>query len=319
MATPRIVVLDGITLNPGDLSWSALAALGTVKVYERTPEPEVVTRAAGAQMVLTNKAVLSATTIEKLERLQYIGVTATGYNVVDVAAARKRGIVVTNVPVYSTDSVVQMVFAHLLHCTQHVAHHAAEVASGRWSRSADWCFWDHPLVELRDQTLGIVGFGRIGQAVAGVAEAFGMRVIVHTRSPGADRPALEFGDLATLLKRSDVVSLHCPLTPETEGMINAERLGLMKPTAILINTGRGPLLDDAAVAAVLNESRLAYAGLDVLTHEPPSPDNPLLTAKNCHITPHIAWATRAARARLMQLAVENVEAFLNGSPQNVVG
>ncbi len=319
----KIVVLDGHALNPGDLSWKGLEELGDCTVHARTPAAQVVERAAGAQIVLTNKSLLPRQAIEALPKLRYIGVQATGYNVVDAEAARERGVVVTNVPGYSTPSVAQMVMALLLEMTQQVGHHAELVRRGRWSESPDFCFWDRPLVELEGLTMGIVGFGAIGRRVALLARAFGMRVLVHTRHPENYRQMpegreVEFVDLDSLFRESDAVSLHCPLTPQTQGLVDAARLAQRKRSALLINTGRGPLVDEAALAAALNEGRLAGAGLDVLSVEPPPADNPLLQAKNCFITPHIAWATRAARERLLATVVENVRAFLAGKPQNVV-
>jgi len=315
----KIVVLDGYTLNPGDLSWDDLKALGECEIYNRTPAEETVPRAKGAQIVLTNKVVLDRETIEQLPDMKYIGVLATGYNVVDVEAARERGIPVTNVPTYGTDSVAQMVFAHLLNLTQHVAHHAQTVRDGRWADCPDFCYWDYPLIELKDLTLGIVGFGRIGQATGRLGRAFGMKIVAHDIQAKPDEhPDVEFLDVDDVFRRADVVTLHCPLTPQTENLVNAERLALMKPTAFLINTSRGPVVDQQALADALNADRLGGAGLDVLAVEPPAPDNPLLTAKNCYITPHIAWATRSARARLMKTVVDNVRAFLEGRPQNVV-
>jgi len=315
----RIIVLDGHTLNPGDLSWDAFASLGELTVHERTPEAEIIPRAAGAGILLTNKTPLSAATIGQLPALRYIGVLATGYNVVDTDAAAARGIPVTNVPEYGTASVVQLVFAHLLNLCNHVAEHGSSVRAGAWSRSRDFCFWEHPLIELSGRTLGIVGAGRIGLAVARVAEAFGMRVLVSGR-PGGNKGSDGFArtDLETLFRESDVVSLHCPLTDETRGLVNRERLGRMKPGAFLINTGRGPLVVEADLAAALNEGVVAGAGLDVLSTEPPPADNPLLSARNCCVTPHIAWATLDARRRLMQTASENLRGFLDGNRIHVV-
>jgi glycerate dehydrogenase len=313
----RIVVLDGHTLQPGDLSWEALEALGPCTIHDRTPAGDAVRRAEGAEVVLTNKAVISREALEKLPDLRYVGVTATGYNVVDVEAASQHGVVVTNVPRYGTESVAQMVFAHLLNWTQHVADHDRSVQAGRWSRSPDFCFWDHPLIELQGLTLGIIGFGEIGRAVARIASAFGMQVVACTVPPTTDN-RVTFVDLETLLEYSDVVSLHCPLTPETHGLINAARLAKMKPTAFLINTARGPLVDERALAEALAQGRLAGAGLDVLSSEPPEKSHPLFGVRGCSITPHIAWATRAARKRLLEVAVGNVAAFLAGRPQNVV-
>jgi len=313
----NIVVLDGYTLNPGDLDWAGLAALGNLAVYDRTPAGLVLERAGDAEIVLTNKTVLMRDTIMALSRMRYIGVLATGYNVVDIAAAKERGVIVTNVPTYGTPAVAQATFALLLELTNHVGHHSETVRAGRWTKSPDFCYWDYPLIELSGLTLGIVGFGAIGQAVARIARAFGMKVIVHT-VPQGDGEGVEFVDLERLFAEADVVSLHCPLTPLTKGLVNRERLALMKPTAFLVNTGRGPLVDEAALAQALNEGRIAGAALDVLSVEPPAADNPLLSAQNCIITPHIAWATKAARSRLMDIAVANVKAFLAGAPVNVV-
>lgn len=313
----NIVVVDGATLNPGDLSWEPLGAFGQYAVYPRSTPAETLERCRDAEVVITNKVVFDRAVLATLPKLRYIGVTATGYNVVDVAATAERGIVVTNVPTYGTASVAQMVFALLLELTQHVGHHAATVRAGRWASCANFCYWDYPLLELAGLTMGIVGCGRIGQATARLADAFGMTVIGHDTIPSPSGPITPVG-LDELLARSDVVSLHCPLTETTRGLINAARLGRMKPTAFLINTARGPLVDEAALAAALNEGRLAGAGLDVLSVEPPRPDNPLLTATNCIVTPHIAWATRAARARLLDTVVANLGAFLEGRPVNVV-
>jgi glycerate dehydrogenase len=316
--TPSIVVVDGYCLNPGDLSWQGLEALGECTIHDRTPSELMGERIRDADVVLTNKVPLRRELLSEQKRLKYIGVTATGYNIVDVDAARELGIVVTNVPTYGTASVAQMVIAHLLNLTQRVGDHAEAVREGRWASSADWCFWDFPLLELAEMTLGIVGYGRIGQETARLARAFGMRVIAHNRSPITTSGDVRQVDLETLLGESDVVSLHCPLTPETSRMMNRERLALMKSTAFLINTSRGALVDEAALAEALNSGRLAGAGLDVLDVEPPREDNPLYRAKNCYITPHIAWATRQARQRLLDLGVENVEAFLAGRARNVV-
>ena len=314
----NIVVLDGFTLNPGDLSWAELQSLGPCEIYDRTPRAEIVPRARHAEIVLTNKTELGREQIADLPRLKYLGVLATGTNVVDVPFARVRGIPVTNVPAYGTSSVAQATMALLLELTQHVGDHARAVRDGRWSASPDWCFWDHPLVEIEGLTMGIVGRGRIGQAVAALATAFGMKVLSVSRRSGSP-PALDSPSrLEALFRQSDAVSLHCPLTPETRNLINAETLSWMKPTAFLLNTSRGGLVDEHALAAALNSSKLAGAGLDVLSTEPPAPDNPLLRATHCLITPHLAWGTRAARARLLRIAVENVRAFLQGRPQNVV-
>lgn len=313
----KIVIVDGVTLNPGDLSWDALGAFGAYEVYPRSTPGETLARCRDAEAVITNKVVFDRAVISVLPKLKYIGVTATGYNIIDVAAAAESGIVVTNVPTYGTASVAQMVFALLLELTQHVGHHAATVREGRWSRCDNFCYWDFPLVELAGLTMGIVGCGRIGQATARIADAFGMQVLGCDAVPFASGLITPV-TLDELLARSDVVSLHCPLTPETQGLINAARLSRMKSSAFLINTSRGPLVNERDLADALNAGRLAGAGLDVLNVEPPQPDNPLLTAKNCVITPHIAWATRSARQRLMQVSLGNLGAFVAGQPQNVV-
>ena len=313
----KIVVLDGFTLNPGDLDWKRLHALGECHIHDRTPPEMVPERSAGADVILTNKTVLSGDAIRKLPALKYIGVLATGYNVVDVDAARERKIIVTNIPDYGTASVAQMVFAHILNLTQRVADHSRGVHAGDWSASEDFCYWNFPLIELQDLTLGIIGLGRIGQEVARLALAFGMKVLAQNPSPRT-MSGVEPADLNTVLSKSDVVSLHCPLTDANRGFINEQTLSLMKPTAFLINTGRGPLVDEAALAAALRAGKLAGAGLDVLSVEPPPKDNPLLNCPNCFITPHIAWATRAARIRLYDIAVRNIEAFMAGKPQHVV-
>ena len=314
----RIVVLDGFTLNPGDLTWNDLHSLGDCAIHERTPPQDVVPRAADAEIVLTNKAALTREQIQTLPKLKYIGVLATGYDIVDVAAARERNIPVTNVPTYGTRSVAQHTLALLLELTQHVGHHARTVRDGRWTKSPDFCYWDYPLVELDGLTMGVVGFGRIGRTVAALATAFGMKVLAASSTSRRDPSGVPFVDLETLFRQSDVVSLHCPLTEQTKNLVNQERLALMKPTAFLLNTSRGPLIDERALAEALDADRIAGAAVDVLSVEPPPADHPLLRARNCMVTPHIAWATRAARSRLMQVAVTNVRAFLLGKPQNVV-
>jgi glycerate dehydrogenase len=316
---PRIVVLDGYTLNPGDLSWKGLELIGECEIYDRTAPSDVMSRSEEADILLTNKTLLTREIISALPNLRYIGVMATGYNVVDLEATREKGIPVTNVPVYGTRSVVQMVFALLLEMTQQAAYHAETVRKGRWTSSIDFCYWDKPLIELDGLFMGIVGYGKIGRAVAEVARAFGMKILVTDMAPVKPVDScVSFTDLDDLFRKSDVVSLHCPLTSESKGMINRERLALMKKTAFLINTARGPLVVEADLAEALNTGRIAGAGLDVLSVEPPPADNPLLTAKNCIITPHIAWATRAARIRLMDTVVENIQAFLLGRAVNVV-
>lgn len=316
----KIVVLDGYCVNPGDLTWDALRRLGEVEVHDRTRVDEVVARAAGAEAVFTNKTPLPGYILDRLPGLRYIGVLATGYNVVDVDHARARGVVVTNIPTYGTSSVAQFVFALLLELCHNVRLHADAVRAGEWSRNADWSFWKSPLVELAGKTMGVVGFGRIGRQTARIADALGMRVIANDTNeanpPGY--PGFRWAGLEKLLRESDVVSLHSPLLPETRGMINARTLALMKPCAFLINTSRGSLVIDRDLAHALNEGVIAGAALDVLSVEPPADDNPLLSARNCIVTPHIAWATREARSRLMDLAVENLGAFLAGTPRNVV-
>lgn len=316
----KIVVLDGYGMNPGDLSWSEIEALGSLTVYPRTAPADVLARASGADAVLTNKTVLDGATLRALPGLKYVGVLATGYNVVDIDTARELGIVVTNIPAYSTASVAQMVFAHLLAVTNRVEHYTADNHAGRWTDCPDFCYWDESVTELAGKTFGIVGFGNIGRAVARIALAFGMRVLAFT-SKAAD--ALPEGvekaaDMRELFSRSDVLSLHCPLTADTRRLVCADTLALMKPSAILINTGRGPLVDEAALADALNAGRLRAAGVDVLSSEPPSADNPLLSARNCYITPHIAWASTEARRRLMAITASNLRAFLAGSPVNNV-
>lgn len=315
----NIVVLDGYTLNPGDLSWESLARLGELQVYERSTPEEIIDRAKDAEVVLTNKTVLGARVLDRLPKLRYIGVLATGYNVVDVEAARSQGILVTNIPAYSTPSVAQMVFAHLLNLSFHLVEHHRAVLDGEWIASGEFCFWRRPLVELAGKTFGIVGFGKIGRSVAKIAAAMEMKVLVVTRTPPeALSPDVRLADLDMVFRESDVVSLHCPLTDETRHLVNAGRLAMMKPGAFLINTGRGDLVDEAALAAALNEGRLAGAGVDVLSSEPNESANPLVGARNCFITPHIAWATFESRRRLMDICASNVAAFIEGKPTNVV-
>lgn len=313
-----IVILDGHTANPGDLSWSPIEAIGSLIVHPRTAAADVVRRASEADIVLTNKTVLTREAIGSLPRLRCIGVLATGYNIVDVEAAKERGIPVCNVPEYSTPNVAQAVFALLLELTNHVGHHARTVREGRWAACQDFCYWDGNLVELSGLTLGLVGYGRIGRAVASIGRAFGMRVLACRRTTVSDDDATSLVDLPSLLRESDVVSLHCPLTPETRSLIRADTIGLMKPTAFLINTSRGPLVNEVDLAAALDHRRIAGAGLDVLSVEPPSASNPLLTARNCVITPHIAWATLNARRRLIDVTADNLRAFVAGHPQHVV-
>lgn len=315
----KIVILDGYGANPGDLSWSELEKVGDVTVYERTKPEETVARATDAEIVLTNKVVFGRQELEQLPQLKYIGVLATGYNVVDIETAHERGIIVTNVPAYSTESVAQMVFAHLLTVTNRTEHYAQQNRNGRWSNNPDFCYWDTNLTELADKTIGIVGLGNIGQRVAQIALAFGMKVKALTSKSADQLPnGIEKADLNTLLSTSDIISLHCPLTETTRHLINAKTIQQMKPSAILINTGRGPLVNDADVAEALSTNRLSAYCADVLTEEPPKADNPLLHQPNAYITPHIAWATREARIRLLHTAIENVKAFVRHCPQNVV-
>lgn len=313
----KIVVLDGYTLNPGDLSWEGLRAVGETVIYDRTNPSEAADRLRGAEATLTNKFPLGRELLTALPNLRYIGVTATGYNIVDVQAARERGISVSNVPAYGTDSVAQTVFALLLELAHRVGHHSAAVREGKWARTPDFSFWDFPLVELSGLTLGIIGYGRIGHKVAQIGQAFGMKILIAQHRPDlkSDYP---MADVDEVFKQADVLSLHCPLTPATKGIVNAERLGLMKPTAFLINTSRGPLIDEPALASALNEGKIVGAALDVLSTEPPPSDHILYKAKNCFITPHYAWATKAARQRLMDVSVKNLRAFADGKPQNVV-
>jgi glycerate dehydrogenase len=313
----KIVILDGYSANPGDLSWQELEQLGEVTVYDRTNPTETVARAADAEIVLTNKVVINKDVLVQLPKLKYIGVLATGYNVVDIEAAHERGIVVTNVPAYSTESVAQMVFAHLLTVTNRTEHYAIQNRNGRWTENPDFCYWDFPHMELAGKTFGVVGLGNIGQRVAQIALAFGMKVKAMTSK--TTLPAgVEKVSLAELLAASDILSLHCPLTESTRHLINAETLRQMKPTAVLVNTGRGPLIDDEAVAKALADGRLAAFCADVLTEEPPKADNPLLQQPNAFITPHIAWASKEARIRLLQVAIDNVRAFIEGKPINIV-
>lgn len=318
--TLAAVVLDGHTLNPGDLSWDGLRQIARTVIHDRTPAGAIVERARGAQILLTNKTPLTGETLRQLPELRYIGVLATGYNIVDVAAARERGIVVTNIPTYGTASVAQFAFALLLELCHHAGRHSMEVRAGAWGRSADWCFSLTPQVELAGLTMGIAGFGRIGRQTGKIADAMGMRVIANDTNP-VNPPAYDgfrWVSLEELLRESDVVSLHSPLFPETLGMINRERLRLMKKTAFLINTSRGPLVREQDLADALAAGEIAGAGVDVLSVEPPVDGSPLLAAPNCVITPHMAWSTKAARARLLDLALDNLRAFLAGTPRNVV-
>lgn len=315
----KIVVLDGYTLNPGDLSWDALKAIAPCDIYDNTPEHLRIERIGDAEIVFSNKVVLDAEIFKSCPTMKYIGVLATGYNVIDLEAAAKAGIVVTNIPAYSTNSVAQMVFAHLLHIVNQVHLHAEAVSQGDWVKSKNFSFSVSPQVELSGKTLGIIGFGQIGRKVAEIGQAMGMKILFQNRSVKSDVPAgFTPCDLDSLLQQSDVVSLNCPLTDSNAGFINKCKLDLMKPNAILINTGRGPLINEQDLADALNAGQIAAAGLDVLSTEPPAANNPLLQAKNCHITPHIAWATREARQRLMDIAIGNLKAFLNRKKLNVI-
>ncbi len=314
----NITYLDGYTLNPGDLSWVPLKKLGDFTVYDRTAPEEIVDRAADAEIILSNKVVLSAETLAQLPNLRYIGVTATGYNNVDLAAARKQGIVVTNVAGYSTSAVAQHTFSLLLGLTNHTELHSQSVRAGDWTNAADWCYWKTPLVEIAGKTIGLIGLGDIGTQVARIALAFGMRVLAHRKSDKPAEAGIELVELDKLLRESDVISLHCPLTEDTSEIIDAKSLAKMKSSAYLINTGRGGLIKEQDLADALNAGQLAGAAVDVLSTEPPKADNPLLTAKNCLITPHVAWAFFESRQRLMQMVAENIAAFQNGQPINVV-
>lgn len=318
--TMRITVLDGYTTNPGDLSWDEIGSLGDLTVYDRTPRELTAERSAGSEILLTNKTVLDNELLRSLPDLRYVGVLATGYNVIDTDEARRLGITVTNIPAYSTSSVAQLTFALILELCFHVRRHSDSVMEGKWSGSADFTFRDFPLTELAGKTIGIIGFGTIGRKVCEISMAFGMKVLASSRSR-KDAPecsGFEWAETEELLSRSDIVSIHSPLTPETTGMINMSRLRLMKKNAFLINTSRGPVIVEKDLADALNEGIIAGAGLDVMAEEPPQEDNPLLTAKNCIITPHIAWATLESRRRLLDQAAKNVKAFLAGRPVNVV-
>jgi glycerate dehydrogenase len=316
----KIVVLDGYTLNPGDLSWDALTALGDVTIHDRTDYKEIVSRCAGADIVLTNKTPLDEATLNQLPGLKYIGVLATGYNIINTGVCKQKGIVVSNVPGYGTGAVAQFVFALLLELCLHVQKHSDAVIDGKWTHSADFCFWDYPLIELAGKTLGIIGFGTIGQKVADIAAAFDMDVVAYSRTQTdqSHRKHFKWVSLDELLGQSDMISIHCPLTPETQGLINTENLRKMKSSAFLINTSRGPIVNDVDLAYALNKEIIAGAGIDVLSQEPPPADNPLFGAKNCIITPHIAWAAKEARWRLMGTVITNLEAFIAGYPVNVV-
>ena len=315
----KIVVLDGFAANPGDLNWEGVKALGECVIYDRTAPEEVLERAKEAEAILTNKVVITAEHIAALPNLKYIGVLATGYNIIDVAAAKERGIIVTNIPAYSTPSVGQMVFAHILNITQRVQHYADEVRDGKWTNSPDFCYWNTPLIELLGKKIGLIGLGQTGYNTARIAIGFGMKVWAYTSKSRLQLPPeIRKAELDQIFHECDIISLHCPLTESTHELVNARRLALMKPNSILINTGRGPLVNEQDLADALNNGKIYAAGVDVLSTEPPRADNPLLTAKNCFITPHIAWATSAARERLQVILIENLKAYASGKPVNNV-
>jgi len=316
----KIVVLDGFTLNPGDLTWKRLEKIGDLKVYDRTPADLILERICDADIIYTNKTPLTKETLEKVPGVKFIGVLATGYNVVDTAAAKELGIIVTNIPTYGTTAVAQFTFALLLEICHHVGEHSMEVRLGAWSKCKDFCFWNYPLVELANKTMGIIGYGRIGQAVAKIANALGMKVLVNDRN---DCSKYITGDvkqveLDTLFAESDVISLHCPLFDSTKGIINKTNISKMKDGVMIVNTSRGPLINEEDLVEALNSGKVAGAAVDVLSAEPAKADNPLITAKNCIVTPHIAWAPKEARERLLNIAVDNLEEFIKGKPVNVV-
>lgn len=315
----KIVILDGYAANPGDLSWDGLKALGECTIYDRTAPEDVLERAKGGEAILTNKVAITADHMAALPDLKYIGVLATGYNIIDIAAAKERGIVVTNIPAYSTPSVAQMVFAHILNITNRVQHYTDEIREGKWTNSDDFCFWDTPLIELLGKKIGLIGLGQTGYNTARLAIGFGMKVWAYTSKSRLQLPPeIRKAELNQLFRECDIVSLHCPLTEATRNLVNAERLTMMKPTAIVINTARGPLVNEQDLADALNSGKIYAAGVDVLSTEPPRADNPLLKARNCFITPHIAWATSAARERLQTILLENMKAYLDGKPVNNV-
>ena len=316
----KIVVLDGYTLNPGDMSWDEMGLLGELVVYDRTPADKINERIDNAEIVLTNKVILTKEILEQTPSIKYIGVMATGYNVVDIQYARERGIIVTNVPAYSTDSVAQMVFAFILEFCHHVGEHNRAVQEGKWAKNIDFSFWDYPLIEIKNKTLGIIGFGAIGQKVAKIAEVFGMKVLFHSRTikPGLETDNMKSVTLEKVLAESDFITLHCPLTEQTKGLINKDTIAGMKNGAFLINTSRGPVIDENDVAQALNVGKLTGLGTDVVSIEPIQAENPLLNAKNCIITPHFAWATKEARERLLNTLIKNIDSFIKGTPVNVV-
>ncbi len=315
----KIVVLDGYAANPGDFNWDELKKLGSCTIYERTAKQDIIKRAEGAEIILTNKTPITSETIDKLPMLKYIGVMATGYNIVDIEAAKKKNIIVTNIPAYSTNSVAQLTFAHLLNIAQRVQTHSDEVRKGRWSSNKDFTFWDTPLIEIHGKKMGIIGLGNTGMATAKIALSFGLNVYAYTSKKQEDLPkGIHKIELENLFKECDIISLHCPLNEETKGMINKKTLDLMKPNAILLNTARGGLVNEKDLAEALNAERIYAAGVDVLSQEPPLANNPLLAAKNCFITPHFAWASFSARERLMDILLENIKAYIKGNPINNV-
>lgn len=316
----KIVVLDGYTENPGDLSWEGLEELGTLTVYDRTPKELVLERIGDADAIYVNKVVISREILEQCPNLRFIGMLATGYNVVDVEAAKERGVVVCNIPNYGTDAVGQFAIALLLEICHHVQHHSTAVHEGRWAENPDWCFWDYPLIELAGKTMGVIGFGRIGQCTARIAQALGMKILAYDafENPALVSETCRYVDLDTLLAESDVVSLHCPLFPETEGIINKDTISRMKDGVIILNNSRGPLIVEQDLADALTSGKVYAAGLDVVSTEPISEANPLLKAPNCLITPHISWAPKESRQRLMDIGVNNLKQFIVGTPVNVV-
>lgn len=315
----KIVILDGYTENPGDLTWEGFEALGDVTVYDRTPEDKIAERIGDAEIVILNKVPITQDTLDQCPNIKYIGVLATGFNVVDTESCKKAGIIVSNIPTYGTDAVGQFAIALLLEICHHVAYHSQAVHEGKWASNPDWCFWDYPLIELAGKTMGIVGFGRIGRATGRIARALGMKVAAYDAYPSEEGKAIaEYVDFDTLLSTSDVIALHCPLTPENHDLVCRETIEKMKDGVIIINNSRGPLINEADLAEALNSGKVYAAGLDVVEKEPISDENPLLKAKNCFITPHISWAPRESRQRLMDIAVENLKAFLSGTPKNVV-
>jgi len=315
----KIVILDGYTENPGDLSWGGFEKLGPLTVYDRTPADKIIGRIGDAEAVITNKTPIARETLSACPNIKYIGVLATGYNVVDVDAAKERGISVTNIPSYGTEAVGQFAIALLLEICHHIGHHSRVVYEGRWENSPDWCFWDYPLIELAGKTMGIIGFGRIGQTTGAIAKALRMKVIAFDKYPSeAGKAIAEYVSLDALLANADVISLHCPLFPSTEGIVNKNSIARMKDGVIIINNSRGPLIVEQDLADALNCGKVYAAGLDVVSTEPVKSDNPLLKAKNCFITPHISWAPKESRQRLMDIAVENLKAFTDGNPVNVI-